>query len=155
MSPTAVPRPRTAAALDARHASTRAALERVREAITRLRRDKALITVASIARRAEVSRTFCYDNPDARAQIAQAVSDAGTQRTRALAEQADKHEATWRERALNAEGGLKTAHAEIRAQRTRIGELLGQIRDLESAWTEEAVLRITTENTTLKQRVRQ
>lgn len=40
-------------------------------------------------------------------------------------------------------------------QRTRIGELRGQIRDLQAEWTEEAVQRITTENTTLKQRVRQ
>jgi septal ring factor EnvC (AmiA/AmiB activator) len=43
----------------------------------------------------------------------------------------------------------------IIAQRTRIGELLGQVRDLESEWTEEAIARVTTENATLKQRVRQ
>ncbi|MFF2331678.1 MULTISPECIES: tyrosine-type recombinase/integrase [unclassified Streptomyces] len=35
------------------------------------------------------------------------------------------------------------------------GELLGLIRDLEAEWTEEAVQRIATENTPLKQRVRQ
>jgi predicted RNase H-like nuclease (RuvC/YqgF family) len=46
-------------------------------------------------------------------------------------------------------------NAEILNQRTRIGELLGQIRDLQAEWTEEAIQRITTENTTLKQRVRQ
>ncbi|MFI6610127.1 hypothetical protein [Streptomyces sp. NPDC050507] len=40
-------------------------------------------------------------------------------------------------------------------QRTRIGELRGQMRDLQAEWSEEAVQRITTENTTLKQRVRQ
>jgi chromosome segregation ATPase len=50
---------------------------------------------------------------------------------------------------------LKAAHAEILAQRTRIAGLLGQVRELESAWTKEAIARITTENTTLKQRVRQ
>ncbi|MEV7780909.1 hypothetical protein [Kitasatospora sp. NPDC088351] len=50
---------------------------------------------------------------------------------------------------------LKAAQAEILTQRTRIGELLGQIRDLQAEWTEEAIQRITTENTTLKQRVRQ
>lgn len=61
----------------------------------------------------------------------------------------------WRERALNAEDALKAAHAEIVAQRNRIGELLGRIRDLEAEWTQDAVERITTENTTLKQRVRQ
>jgi chromosome segregation ATPase len=64
-------------------------------------------------------------------------------------------EATWRERALNAEDALKAATAEIVRQRARIGELLGQVRDLEAEWTKEAIQRITTENTTLKQRVRQ
>lgn len=39
-------------------------------------------------------------------------------------------------------------------QRTRIGELRGQMRDLQAEWSEEGVQRITTENTTLKQRVR-
>ena len=47
------------------------------------------------------------------------------------------------------------SHAEILAQRARIGELLGRIRDLEAEWTQDAVERITTENATLKQRVRQ
>ena len=32
---------------------------------------------------------------------------------------------------------------------------MGQVRDLQAEWTEEAIQRITTENTTLKQRVRQ
>ena len=80
---------------------------------------------------------------------------AGERRVQLLAAQDDEQEATWRDRALNAEDGLKAAHAEILAQRTRIGELLGQVRDLESEWTKEAIARITTENTTLKQRVRQ
>ena len=71
-----------------------------------------------------------------------------------LAAQDTGQEATWRERALNAENALKAAHAEIVQQRTRIGELLGQVRDLEAEWTKESVQRITTENTTLKQRVR-
>jgi predicted nuclease with TOPRIM domain len=42
-----------------------------------------------------------------------------------------------------------------RAQRDRIGELLGRIRDLEAEWTQDAVERITTENTALKERVHQ
>ena len=45
--------------------------------------------------------------------------------------------------------------AEIVQQRARIGQLLGQVRDLEAEWIQEAIQRITTENTTLKQRVRQ
>ena len=93
-------------------------------------------------------------NPDARAAVAAPIAQAGEQRTRILDAQDDEREATWRERALNAEGALKAAHAEILARRTRIGELLGQVRDLQSEWTQEAIQRITTENTTLKQRVR-
>jgi chromosome segregation ATPase len=150
-----VPEPRTAAAIAARHRKTETALRRVHEAITRLRREKAQVSVASIARHANVSRTFLYDNPEARAAVATAMAEAGDHRRRSLAEQEDEREATWRERALNAEDALKAAHAEIQSQRTRIGELLGQVRDLQAEWTEEAVQRITTENTTLKQRVRQ
>jgi predicted nuclease with TOPRIM domain len=145
----------TAAALAARHRATEAALKRVHDAIARLRREKTQVSVAAVARRADVSRTFLYSNPDARAAVATAVAEAGEHRVQLLAAQDDEREATWRERALNAEDALKAAHAEILAQRTRIGELLGQVRDLESEWTQEAIARITTENTTLKQRVRQ
>ncbi|HEY6507878.1 MAG TPA: DUF6262 family protein [Vicinamibacterales bacterium] len=155
MKTAAVPEPRTAAALAARRHKAETALQRVHEAIARLRREKAQVSVAAVARRADVSRTFLYDNPEARAVVATAMAEAGDRRTQMLADQDDEREATWRERALNAEEALKAARAEILTQRTRIGELLGQIRDLEAEWTEEAIQRITTENTTLKQRVRQ
>jgi uncharacterized protein DUF6262 len=155
MNTATVPEPRTAAALTARRRKTEAALERVHQAIARLRREKAQVSVAAVARRADVSRTFLYDNAEARAAIATAMAEAGERRTQMIADQDDEREATWRERALNAEDALKTAHTEILTQRTRISELLGQIRDLEADWTQEAVQRITTENTTLKQRVRQ
>jgi len=144
----------TEAALAARRRSTEAALGRVRDAIARLRREKTQVSVAAVSRRADVSRTFLYSNPDARAAVAAAIAQAGEQRTRILDAQDDEREATWRERALNAEDALKAAHAEILAQRTRIGELLGQVRDLEAEWTQEAIQRVTTENTTLKQRIR-
>ena len=144
----------TEAALAARRRSTEAALGRVRDAVTRLRREKTQVSVAAVSRRADVSRTFIYGNPDARAAVAEAIAQAGEQRTRMLDARDSEREATWRERALNAEDALKAAHTEILAQRTRIGELLGQVRDLESEWTQEAIQRIITENTTLKQRVR-
>ena len=150
-----VPDPRTAAALAARRRGTDAALGRVRDAITRLRREKAQVSVAAVARRANVSRTFLYDHSDARAAVAAAMTEAGERRTQMVADQDNEKAATWRERALNAEEALKATHAEILGQRTRIGELMGQIRDLEAEWTEEAIQRITTENTTLKHRVRQ
>ena len=128
----AVPEPRTAAALAARRGKTDTALLRVHESITRLQREKAQVSVAAVARRANVSRTFLYANPEARAAIATAIAEAGDRRTRILVEQDDTREATWRERALNAEEALKAAQTEILTQRTRIGELLGQIRDLQA-----------------------
>ena len=153
-SPTAS-EPRTAAALAARRRTTRDAVGRVHHAVARLRREKAQISVAALARRADVSRTFLYDNPEARAAVAAAMAETRERRSQTLTSADNEREATWRERAFNAEDALKTAHVEITALRTRIGELLGQVRDLEAEWTEEAIQRITTENTTLKQRVRQ
>lgn len=50
----------TEAALAARRNATEAALKRVRDAITRLRREKTQVSVAAVARRAGVSRTFLY-----------------------------------------------------------------------------------------------
>ena len=147
--------PRTTAALAARRRDTQAALGRVQDAITRLRRDRTPVSVAAVARRAGVSRTFLYDNAGARTAIAAAITAAGQERRQLLVDQDDPHDATWRERALNAENALNAATAEILTQRTRIGELLGHVRDLEAEWTEEAIQRITSENTTLKQRVRQ
>jgi predicted nuclease with TOPRIM domain len=145
----------TEAALAARRRATEAAVKRVHDAINRLRREKTRVSVAAVSRRAGVSRTFLYSNPDARTVVTAALAESGERHVRMLAAQDDEREATWRERALNAEDALKVAHAEILTQRTCIGELLGQVRDLESEWTKEAIARITTENTTLKQRVRQ
>jgi chromosome segregation ATPase len=146
---------RTAAALAARRRDTQDAIGRVNDAIARLRREKTPVSVAAVARRAGVSRTFLYTNQDAKTAVAAAIRATTDKRRQLLADSDDSLDATWRERALNAEDGLKAAHAEILTQRSRIGELLGQIRDLEAEWTQDAVQRITTENATLKQRVRQ
>ncbi|MGW0631980.1 hypothetical protein [Streptomyces sp. NPDC002758] len=67
----------------------------------------------------------------------------------------DELEASWRERALNTEAALKTAHAEILAQREQIAELIGQVRDLRSEWSQEDIARIITDNGNLKRRVRE
>ncbi|HEY5857769.1 MAG TPA: hypothetical protein VIW24_27965 [Aldersonia sp.] len=61
----------------------------------------------------------------------------------------------WRERALNAESALETVNTEIHRQRDRIGELMGQLRDLEQAWSLDGQQRLASENTTLRQRERQ
>ncbi|UKY47979.1 hypothetical protein [Streptomyces inhibens] len=111
-------------------------------------------SVAAIARRTDVSRTFLYDSPEDRAAVDKAMTEAGERCGQMFADQGDEREATLRERALNAEDALKNAHAEILAQRTHIGELLGWNSDLEVNRTEEAIRRITTGSSGLKQRVR-
>jgi hypothetical protein len=143
--------PQTAAALSARRTNAQAALLRVHDTLARMRREKTPITVAAVGRRAGVSRTFLYSNPEARTAVAGAAAASGLCQAGDLATQDTAQEATWRERALNAEDALKAAHAEILAQRTRIGELMGQIRDLQAEWTEVSIQRTITENTTLKQ----
>lgn len=60
---TTVPESRTAGALAARRRAAAAAVQCVHEALQRLRREKARISVAAVARLADVSRTFLYDNP--------------------------------------------------------------------------------------------
>jgi chromosome segregation ATPase len=146
---------RTAAAVAARQRSTQAALGRVGDALARIRREKTPVTIVAVSRRAGVSRTFLYSNPEARALLADATAETRARTAHDLADRDAGQEAAWRERALNAEDALKAAHAEIIQQRERIGEILGQVRDLEAEWTQDAIQRITTENTTLKQRVRQ
>lgn len=145
---------RTAAAIQARRRATEQKLQQVRDAIASLRRHKAPVTYPAVARRAGVSRTFLYANLDARALISEAVSKDGGHKAPAPVAGGDQ-EPSWRERALNAEAALKTAEAEITAQRRRMAILLGQIRDLEHDLSPQAAQRLVTENTTLKQRVRQ
>ncbi len=149
------PEPRTAAALAARRRGTQAALDRVTDAITRLRREKTPVSVAALARRAAVSRTFLYSNPDAKAAIDAAAMQAPQRDKGSTGRSSEREESTWRERALNAEDGLKAANAEILTQRGRIGELIGRIRDLESHWTRDKIQHVSMENTTLKQRAQQ
>lgn len=146
---------RTAAALNARRSTIESMLDRVRDALKQIRRERARVTVAAVARRADVSRTFLYQNTDARALVAEAAAAASGQRMTDQAEQAAQVEASWRERALNSENALKIAHAEISLQRNNIGQLLGKIRDLENDLPEDGLQRILTENTTLQQQVRQ
>ncbi|WP_020498848.1 DUF6262 family protein [Sciscionella marina] len=146
---------RAAAALDARRSSIENMLDRVRDALRQMRRERAKITVAALARRAGVSRTFLYQNPNARQLVEEATAAARGQHVRDQAEQTAKNEAAWRERALNAEEVLSRAHEEISLQRTTIGQLLGKVRDLELDLPEDGIQRTVIENTTLKQKVRQ
>jgi hypothetical protein len=144
----------TAAANQARRERTEDKLRAVADAIQQMQRRRLPVTYPAIASRAGVSRTFLYDNPAARDLISAAIIRAATRRQHDQADRDAQAEASWQQRALNAEQALKTAHAEIRAQRDRIGELLGELRDSQRDHDSDAADWLAAENRTLKQRLR-
>lgn len=111
--------------------------------------------MGAIAARAGISATFLYENPDARALVKNAAADSTSRRDQQTQQQHDRVEATWHERALNAEAELNRTQKEILTQRRHIGDLMGQIHALGPTVPGEAVQALTTENTTLKHRVQQ
>jgi chromosome segregation ATPase len=149
----ATDKPRTAAAIEARRTASDQMLQRIRHALRQMRREHARITVAAVARRAAVSRTFLYQNAQAHALVTAAAAEAGSAAQGST--RPDPAEASWRQRALNAEDELKRAYAEIAAQRGQIGELHGRIRDLEQDLPADGIQRILTENHELRTKLRQ
>jgi predicted nucleic acid-binding Zn-ribbon protein len=148
--------PQTAAAIESRRAAIAAMIQRVDQALQQMRREHAPVTPAAVARRTGVSRSFLYQNAEARALVMTAAAgnakDADAQASTPAPAPAT---GPWRERALNAESELKRAHGEIAAQRGRIGELLGRIRDLEHDLPQDGIARTITENHTLRAQIRQ
>ncbi|MBT2488100.1 hypothetical protein J7E96_06065 [Streptomyces sp. ISL-96] len=144
----------TARAVQARRQHTEKLLARVRDTLAAMRKERAPVTVRTVERRAGVSRAFLYQNATARQLVTEAVAQAEGRQARSRQETAEAVDASWRERALNAEDALRQAVAEIQSQRRHIGELMGRIRDLELDLPADAVQRLVTENTTLKQQFR-
>ncbi|MEU9631572.1 DUF6262 family protein [Streptomyces luteogriseus] len=145
----------TEAAIAARREQTKIKLDQVQKAIGQLQRERGRLTVRAIAERAGVSATFLYENRDARTLVQQAVATSKRQRDQTATEAHEQIEASWRERALNAEAELTRTQKEVFAQRQRIGELMGQLGDFDQMVPGESVQALTTENTTLKRRVHQ
>ncbi|MFE4623550.1 DUF6262 family protein [Streptomyces mirabilis] len=145
----------TAAALAARQEQTRQKIAQVETAIAQLRRERGQLTVRAIAARAGVSATFLYENSQARTRLQAAVADSRSHHDQSAVETHERIEATWRERALNAEAELTRAQKEIFTQRQRIGELMGRLRDLDQTVPGESVQALVSENTSLKHRVQQ
>lgn len=101
---------RTAAAILARPQYAAGMLRDVQDALRNLRRNRARITFRSIAARAGVSRTFLYENPDARRQVDDTIATANQERRVAVIEPDNQAQASWREHALNAEDALTAAN---------------------------------------------
>ncbi|MEU6493914.1 DUF6262 family protein [Streptomyces sp. NPDC046984] len=145
----------TTAAIEARRRQSTQKLEQVENAIGQLRRERGRLTVRAVAQRAGVSVTFLYENAEARTLVNNAVSASRTHQVRAAHAEHEQIEASWRERALNAEAELGRTQKEVFAQRQQIGELMGQLRDLDQMVPGESVQALTSENITLKRRVQQ
>ncbi|MFE4612128.1 DUF6262 family protein [Streptomyces niveus] len=145
----------TEAAIAARRQQTKDKLIRVEKAIGQLRRERGRLAVRAIAERADVSATFLYENADARGLVQQAVVDSKSRHDRRTGEKHEQIEASWRERALNTEAELTRTQTEVLVQRRRIGELMGQLCDIDQMVPGESVQQLTTENTTLKRRIQQ
>ena len=137
----------------ARRRAAEQKLQQVRDAVASLKRRKVPVTCPAVARQPGYPAPSSTPTPTP-APLSATPQKAGGQKAPAPAAGAGQ-EPPWRERALNAEAALKEAHAEIAAQRRRMAILLGQIRDLEHDLSPEEAQRLVTENTTLKQRVRQ
>ncbi|GAA3299725.1 hypothetical protein GCM10020295_38610 [Streptomyces cinereospinus] len=144
-----------AAAIAARRRQTRTKLTQLEKAITQLRRERRRLNVRAIAERAGVSATFCYENPDARALVQAAVADARKRRDQGAQQEHERIEASWRERALNAEEALTRTQETVFTQRKRIGELMGQLRDVEQSAPADSAPALRTENASLKRRLDQ
>lgn len=145
---------RTDHALRARRQKTEASLVRIKSVIDQLAKSGSPITVAAVARQADVSRTFLYERTEARTIVAEAALRARGLRAQTDQAQRDAVEASWQERALNTEEALKNTNTEVINQRERIAELLGQIAALQGEWTDADVVRITSANVALQREVR-
>lgn len=146
---------RTDAANQTRRENVSAMLERLAKAMRQLDERGEGLTAAEVARRARVSRTFLYQNADARTMLSDFRVKAAQSSAFAAERNASRREAIWRERALNAEDSLSEARGEITLQRRTIGSLLGKIEELESALPEESAKRLLGENESLALQVRE
>jgi hypothetical protein len=139
-------RPRPERAINARKHAAASKVAAVGKAIKALGRTGTPVTRVGVAQLAGVSRSFTYENVVANTMIAEAQT-----RTQARAEgRADKRtaqeEASWRERALNAEDEIRNLRRELATQRRLVGDLLGQLREPDGTWIEHDRNRLSLEN---------
>lgn len=139
-------RPRPERAIEARRRDATTKVAAVDKAVKVLARTGAPVTRAAVSHLAGVSRSFTYENDQARTIVA-----AAQARTRARAEDrvetlTAEQEASWRERALNAEEEVSRLRHEVATQRRLVGDLMGQLREPDGTWLEHDRDRLRREN---------
>jgi chromosome segregation ATPase len=139
-------KPRPLRAIDARQRDAAAKLAAVGKAVKAIGRSSAPITRADIARLAGVSRSFTYQNQAANTLITAAQQRCQTQTGARVHAVTAQQEASWRERALNAEDQIRALNRELGKQRQLVADLLGQLREPDGTWLEHDRDRLREEN---------
>lgn len=139
------------AAIDARKKDSLTKLASVEQALKRLLKQKVTeIDKSQLATLAGCSRTFLYQNEDARQLIAQAETRMKASSLKRVRDSDAVEEANWRERALFAEQQLRETRAKNNSLSRSVADLLGQLRDPDGTWVEDDREQLRQQNETLR-----
>lgn len=126
------------AAIEARKKDARTKLASVEQALKRLLKQKVTeVDKSHLAALAGCSRTFLYQNKDARKLIAQAEARIKASPLKDAPAADLVEEANWRERALFAEQQLRALREKNNSLSRTVADLLGQLRDPDGTWVED------------------
>lgn len=139
------------AAIAVRKKDSRTKLANVEQALKRLLKQKVTeIDKSHLAALAGCSRTFLYQNQDARNLIAQAEARMKSSPLKDAVASGAVDEANWRERALFAEQQLREIRAKNNSLSRTVADLLGQLRDPDGTWIEDDREQLRQQNETLR-----
>lgn len=139
------------AAIEARKKDTRLKLANVDQALKRLLKQKVTeIDKSHLAALAGCSRTFLYQNTDARKLIMQAETRMTSSPMKSSPVTNRVDEANWRERALFAEQQLRTFREKNSSLSRTVADLLGQLRDPDGTWLEDDREQLRQQNEALR-----
>ena len=133
-------------AIDARRRAAASKVAAVEKAIKALGRTGAPLTRKVVAHLAGVSRSFTYENDAANRMIEAAQARSQARAEDRIESRTIQQEASWRERALNAEAEIRNLRRELSTQRQLVGDLLGQLREPDGTWIEHDRHRLRQEN---------
>lgn len=139
-------RPRPERAIDARRRDATTKVAAVEMTVKLLGRTGSPVTRAAVSKLAGVSRSFTYENEEARAIIAAAQARTQARIEARPEEVTAEQEASWRERALNAEDQVRKVRQELTTQRRLVSDLMGQLREPDGTWVEQERDRLRKEN---------
>lgn len=139
------------AAIDARKKDSRAKVSSVEHALKRLLKQKVTeIDKSHLAALAGCSRTFLYQNQDARKLIAQAEIRMKASPVKDAPASDTVDDANWRERALFAEQQLRSFREKNNSLSRTVADLLGQLRDPDGTWVEDDREQLRQQNEALR-----